>query len=658
MKWVFNWCFAFCCVGSLAQAQTVTVRSADHETFTRIALDLPRSERVEINQEGKTILVDLPLPASSDASKSFFNRISRERVSSFQMSSNARQIKLGLACDCSYETFTAGANTVVIDIAVKPNDLAEIRAFPALETWNTFERIQQTSLGFEGADTPLVPVSDVEPPKVSDAQNLVDTRMFQALNQARDIVEILPIAQTPSETVPSSNEQMTFRSLPVSQAHAMGQVEQAAQENFQTCAETGLLNPARWPKYENAVEFLAFRRTQSVEQFEDFSATSARDLALTYLSLAMGAEARAILRSIENPNEVDAQLIGVAQFLDDDLASLDADWFDAIESCPDMVLWRMLKGAKKGDQGAVFNQMSANELKGARQQFEEWPSALKGIFGPQLARAFFDLGEPDAALFTLRKSEGEPSRRSGERELVAASISQEQGDAVRAIEILKPVAVADTDSAPEAVIALAKLVSEQGDALGKPEKAALETYQEELKGTALEPDLLRARIIAALQEEEFEAAISLIDEFAKLVRASKTNVVLDELGSAIFMVQSDATFLKEAVSLPSRYFNKIAEDTQTQIKARIVDLGFDELAAQLGQETLKSRDPDGEIPQSTAEQSAAEFSETTADNEQNQKASLTEDMRSDPVDETSRLNVQSVASRSNQQIIKNASPLS
>jgi hypothetical protein len=151
-----------------------------------------------------------------------------------------------------------------------------------------------------------------------------------------------------------------------------------------------------------------------------------------------------------------------------------------------------------------------------------------------------------------------------------------------ATRLLRPIATSDTDLAPRAVLSLAKIAQSKGEKLGVQDQNALEVYQEELKGTKIEPDLMRARIIAAMQDGDFELAVSLVDEFEKLVRPSQTHLVLDELGSAIYSVENDTTFLKEAVSLPAKHFTEMSEAIQSQMKERVSGLGFSELAAQLG----------------------------------------------------------------------------
>ena len=580
--------YAFLVGGAIAD--TVIIRSADHLNFTRVALDLAQPNAVSVRQDGRILSVELPHNLNSEGVEKFFDRISRDRVLAFEISSEKRGFRIDLACDCTFKTFIAGSKTFVIDVF----DAGIVDAGQQAKTtkWAKFDRIHEGSLVFStSAPAPgleATPRVVVQPAIKLQRRDFPMRRLLSALDLARDAQPSLQ--DTVSDEIENVPMQITFRSLPVTQNLVLADLEQEARLDIQKCKHSEILNPANWPKYENAKEFLRGRRNQLASEVDRFDDNAKRELALTYLSLSLGAEALAILSALQAPNEIDKQLVYLSTFVDGEEDSLSDDWSDVAFRCPELRLWTVLQDAESENSGMTLRQMSAEQKKIMRNQFEDWPSALKGVFSPRLAAAFFEAGDMDFATFTLRKIADATALSTGERELIAARISGSQGNTEEAIEILRPVIASDVDAAPEAVVAISDLLTEQGDILGEPEKNALETYQEELKGTEIEPELLRARIAASLQDKDFEAVILLVNDYSKLVRASKVNVVLDELGFGILNISSDVTFLKEAVSLPSGYFNALGPDAQAQIKARVIALGFNDLAMQLGQRSAQARE--------------------------------------------------------------------
>jgi len=599
--------FFMCCIARLAQAETVVVRSADHIGFTRIALDLARPETVSVAEDSDGLVVQLPENTRQTNAAGFFNRITRERVQAFDIEEDEKELKIGLACDCAFTTFIAGAKTFVIDIQDAPTRARSEVDVPldsdAGEPNQTFQSTLDSEVGGGGLNQQL---PEMRTRFEGVGENAATMRLHDALDDALDVNALFQAEKnSPSQTAPAI-EQIAFRSLALSKVQSMAQIEANTQPELFECGRFSAVDPLNWPKYDDAREFLAMQRNGILERYEDFNDGAARQLALSYLSLAMGAEARSILRAIQDPNEADQYLMKIAEFIDDEQVLHDHNWLEVLGQCSELAIWKILKQATNPTEKDAIIQLNREELLAARQGFERWPSALKGVFAPLLAEALFEQGARDEALFALRKTQGKPARRSGDREMVQASMSESQGSNAEAIDVLTPVARSDLDNAPEAVISLANLAAQQGQKLGAPEQQALEIYQEELKGTALEPDLLRARIISALQDEAFETAIALIDEYSDLVRASKANLVIDELGEAVFAIAGDAMFLKEAVSLPNAYFRKVNEATQEQIRTRVHNLGFEELAQQLGKpvarEAFASSSDDSTSSNSDSEQ--------------------------------------------------------
>ncbi|MGB7317243.1 MAG: hypothetical protein WBC85_04680 [Planktotalea sp.] len=568
------------------KAETVAVRSAEHSEFTRIVLDMKKPADVLVSKVTNGLQISLPKDVEIIQSSDFFRRISRELISDIEVDVAAGTIELQLTCDCSFSAFVSGENMFVVDLR-EAAQVEERRVEPI--AWGLARRARDHSLGFGGlasnhrtkdkanpvisASTTVKPASQLPLAIISEralSQNSSRTRLLSNLDDKKQKIAELDTAKVRGE----ADAQIIYRSPQVVQSRAMPEIELRAMEATSRCTEPTPLNPSSWPTYEKAIEHLGSQRLSASYASDDFGDASLRKLAMTYLSLAMGAESGALLRAIAMPKPSDIALIELSKVVDGESEVTDLDGFAANFRCPELIVWQVL-----ADEDM---HLSEAQLKRIRADFDQWPSALQGVFSAKLASSLIKLDALESAEFSLRRSAKSPELRAGERAIVAASLAEKNHDTRAAIDLLEPVVSADADMAAEATIALSEIVLSHGQNMNPSHSAALESYSEELRGTEIEEDLIRTRLRVAIQQRDFEAAEDLIATYSKLARASQVNVALDEIGEAISELESDARFLKEAVSFPERYFQRFAEPVQQEIRVRMNSLGFSDLAEQLG----------------------------------------------------------------------------
>ncbi|WP_439142897.1 hypothetical protein [Planktotalea sp.] len=590
----------FMCVfwSSLGWANTVGLRSAEHDGFTRVAIDLADPSAARILKISAGFKVILPADTQEIGTEGFFERISNKRISGLDANKEKKEIVFLTSCTCAHRVFVAGTSTLVLDIFDDEGVEVEAIQDKAQASWLALPRSDKVQLQFpvssDKEDRPEGQIDTVITPTERNISKAVQTKR---LTSARDDVTASldrrfsvtledDSKDQRTETGVTGTEQIKFHSLQKLQTQALSRIEQNAQSIMSDCDNLAELNPENWPQYEDASNFLASVRNRFAQNYDNSNQAAITSLAVSYMSLGMGAEATAILEAIPKPSIKDRQLLELSRFVEDPELPLASSVIATDQTCADMLIWRLLGPGVEMNSSFI----GEDELQRVRAAFDRWPSALKGLFAPKLANVMLKLGSEDAAKYALRTSEELPSSRNGERELVKARILEKTASAKDAIEILKPIVDKDQETAPEAVISLARLVAEQGADMRDVDKNALAAYQNELKGTELEQELIRARIITALQEQDLELALGLIEEFSALVRRSKVNLVLDEAGMVIYSLSSDADFLKEAVSLPAKFYNQMAQDIQEQIKTRVIELGFQDLADQLGQYSARKRD--------------------------------------------------------------------
>lgn len=593
----------------LAASGAAVLRSAEHADFTRIVLDLDNPNGVTVSQRNRLLQVKLPADVKNIASKDFFRRISRETIASISVDDAALRIDLRLTCTCSFKKFVSGSKMLVIDISKNKQSDPIPEQTLKLTSWGLSRINHDARLAYNEAEpTPTALEIEASKPVKASVQLpivLPNRRISEGNFSRQRMLSNLDETSGQSATFRPelqhvwSDEQIEFRSNQVVQSRALPEIEQGVRVEFGHCEKFSYLDPTSWPKYDNATSFLSAQRARVARDDLDISDSSIRSLGIAYISLAMGAEARSLLKAIAEPLLTDEYLIEISKLVDGDT---DIQLHRAA-NCPEMIIWKLLyeAGAKQGEMRALS--LNDTQLEKIRAGFDQWPRALQGVFAAKLAKSLIAADAPDTAAFSLRRSQSAPEQRSGERAMIAANLANKTESASAAIKLLAPIVASDSETAPEAAIALTDLILGQDQNISSSQKAALDTYREEYEGTELEQGLIRARLRTAIQENDFAQAIDLMRAYSKLVRPSKVNLILDEIGQAIVSLTSDASFLKEAVSLPPADFNQIAQPLQDQIGLRMKELGFSDLAAQLGAlrndpaEAVTSEDRESSIEQ-------------------------------------------------------------
>ena len=593
---IFVYLSLFFIAPSLA-AETVVLRTAEHGDFTRVVLDMERPNDVKVSQASNRITVTLPPQVKRIEAKDFFRRIGRDRIADVTVIDKQRQFELELNCDCEFTRSGAGETMLVLDIRAR-SQVAETALERATETrlWGMVDGKARARLGFgtQLSDTEVAANTQPESagsggstqtqPRLSlsnvdqEQDNFSQRRLLSNLNAVVDRT----VASDVQSGRDNGDDQIAFHAQAAVSNEAILEVEQRARQVLDNCDQIAHLNPVSWPKYDDARAYLREQRARVVSSHEEMDDAGIRGLAQTYMSLAMGAEAKALLKSLQAPLRPDSDLLVLSDFVDGDFNVLLSDAVPAIPNCSELLIWFLLDGRRKPVGTSNSLSLSETQLAQVRLDFDRWPPALQGVFGAPLAKALAEVGATDAAGFSLRRSAGGAEMFTGERAMTAARMAQLENDPKSATELLAPIIAADEDKAPEAVIALAELTLEQGQVLEPAQMAALESYREEHKGTAIEGELIRARLRAAIEENSIAQAIEMAGEYAEVAKPNQMDMVLDEIGEGINALKSDARFLEEAVSLPEHYFNRIAKTAQDQMRSRMAELGFPELAEQLG----------------------------------------------------------------------------
>lgn len=568
--------------GLQAGAETVTLRSAEHSAFTRLVFDTVAPQKVRVSRSEKTIEVRFPKVVNKIDASGVFRRITRDKISDVVLRQNENLVQFKLSCDCQFRSSVEGKTMFVLDVLTAsettPDPSENVTPDTALVKFSQRDRPKLSFKRSEAYEKPELPVeqsSGEAARSVSSTQQphqspkILRNRLLDALSSPP--ANSIKGTAVRTEGMANSNPpvQMVFHSVPLSQNRAQPELEASSLHLQRDCAELSLLDPRNWEDSETAIDALQKRRWDVLS--DSASDAQIRKLALTYLSLAMGAEAQSLLAQIAQVTEVDQHLRTLAFSVDG--GEIPENWpvFQMI-ACEELQAW----------QGFRDRDLSSDQARTIKSHFSSWPSALQAAFADRLAGKFLESGHKNDAGYTLRIVENEASVSSGDRSIVKSQLLEASGENKEAEQILKTALNADNDAAPQAAIALASRAMANNTNPNAAVDAALEAYSEELSGTQQEIPLLKTRVKSAARAKDFDTAFEFFAALPKDVSSQEKDMILDWIAAEIISLESDGTFLREAVSVDPLLFRRFSGTLRQKIKTRISSLGFTDLASQLG----------------------------------------------------------------------------
>ncbi len=106
--------FLVACLVFIAPAYAITIRTGEHDGFTRVVFPLPEDVGWDVAEDQEGITVSLQGASTSIDTSLFFDRISRDRIS--RVRTEERRAILSLACKCSHTSYIVDNRLLVIDI--------------------------------------------------------------------------------------------------------------------------------------------------------------------------------------------------------------------------------------------------------------------------------------------------------------------------------------------------------------------------------------------------------------------------------------------------------------------------------------------------------------------------------------------------------------
>ncbi|WP_371060916.1 hypothetical protein [Rhodosalinus sp. 5P4] len=602
-------------------AQTIGVRTGEHEGFTRVALDLPEPIDWTLQTVPGAAVLSFAKADVEFELAGAFRRISRARLASLTPDADPGTLRLGLACACRISTHLNGPRMLVIDIADPPSSAATEKAVrPSGRPWALPlfpERSEVRTASFRTAvlaplperlspsqlfDEPVGPRiatdgevgertggSVAQETSLREAEARLAEQFARAVSQGLLATRRGPIPSEPgsggetraddadlagpkdaSGGRPEQETETMTRDAPLRAITALDAVQirpgMRQQPEAGTCLPAPTLDVASWGNDEPFPHQLARARDRIASYERTPSTESVIALARLYLHFGFGAEARATLRLAQIEDETRAPLLALAAVMDGDAAPMDP--LPAQAQCPDPgPLWALLATSPEP-------RVSPEMAEAVRRSFVALPQHLRRHLGPRLVDKLREGGRPDAAHALLRALDRLDGFFDGAGALAAAQLSAERGDIRDAEARLAAIIARDGSDAPEALATLVRGRAERGEPIAPEMAKRAAIYAHEARGTAAEKDIARAHVMALAASGAHRAAIDELVETGWPGRDPAAATVLGRLASDA----PDAVFVSGTLRLAAATAADLPPAIGTAVGRRLLDLGFLETA--------------------------------------------------------------------------------
>lgn len=421
----------FCLSSGLAVAQTVTVTSGEHGTFTRIVLQSPRAFRHTLREEGTELRIRIAdIPLSLDRAR-VFRTIPRTRLSDIMLAGDT--LVLARPCACPARIFIDRPGVLVIDLSDPIDDAGSTVAGNG-EVPGPPEPLDPGSgpsfnpgsvgraLGHRLSSVAQELGREPEMPEASDLMSRLSALLASEI--ARGLVSPQQPAPSP-RALGARGWPPVPDDLPANlRLRDAGRTPDQPTESPHAavaCPEPHHLAFLNLPAADDAFGHISRLRADMFGEFDRVDPDVARSLAQHYLSWALGAEARALIEMAPFDTAEGDLLGGIADLIED-VASNRRARLLALRDCAApagllAVLVAPAGGGARLDGDALVT------------GFLELPPALRAAFGPDLVRRLIDAGAIDGARIVfdaIQRAHDRPD--DGVMIRLAAEIDRARGD--------------------------------------------------------------------------------------------------------------------------------------------------------------------------------------------------------------------------------------
>lgn len=626
MKIWFRAIIILLCWAEVVHAQSIAVRSGEHENFSRLVIYTQSPGNWDFGRIEDGYELRLASPEISYDISQAFDLIPRTRIHALENLGEGR-LKIRSDCDCHAAVFVAEGGQIVIDITTGPmpdnersfNAFLDQRMSASDEHGHTPSDAIAARLGLPlllGAqtgsttdpDTTIAPAEattdtlddklDVLSPKPAAGQQPNEDRVQQTelalIKQlgraaAQGLVDAnlstleAEVKRVTQPTAPQVLEPAPPPPAPVENLEENQHIAVQTSIDRETIAQTSLVvstqeGMACRPDEYFAIESwggdirngidLARHKAGFLGEFDrpNQRIATARTRHLIYLTF--GAEAKTLISQYYNDIVTPDTLMQMAEIMDGQQSERATELVPQMGCDGKTALWAALAQPK-------FRPGQEINIKSIVMSFSELPLHLRRHLGPNLAQKFLEVGKTKTAKALRNALDRAGDEHGASYELLEARLELQEGDQDKAEDRLAELVNDDTDISPQAALEFMNTRLSQNRPVPERIIKIASTYAYEQRETALGAELKMAEIRALAEISDFKTAYAQIERGISDEQLGPTHVAQlhRDLLEKVTQNGSDSQFarysLGHAPSLP-----KLDMSLRTAISQRLLNLGF------------------------------------------------------------------------------------
>lgn len=589
---------ALICAAGTALAQQVTVRSGEHEGFSRLVFMLPPGTDWRLSESEGALTLRTPGERFGYDTTGVFRLIPRTRITG--VAPQTEGLRIATAAGTVHEAFQLDSGAVVLDVldapalpmpATPPRAAASTPLrLDHLETYWRDRGIPATA----GAGTPgtLLPRFAAPDPRVREAETELLAQLSRAASQGVISAFVAPRTAVP-EPLPADARppegaapHLAIESQTVFDRDMLGNgLGPQLLANGVRCLPDRVFALESWVSDAPAGAQIATARQGLVGEFDRPDTAAVERLAHTYLGLGFGTEARATLGGFGLDTPAAGAIAYIAAALDD-LPVPDSP-ISRMAACDGKVaLWALL--------GRDDAENTAPNMTAVRRSFSALPLPVRKIIGPELVRRLLALGaESDAreigSMIARAAAPGDPALG-----LVDARIDIARGAPAQAEPVLAAMIDRNSADAAQALILLVDTRISRGEPVDAANIELAASLARELRGSPEGARLLRAQILGEGSVGRFSEAFAALDAWPGQDTPTLQQETRRGLWGLLAKVPDDTLFLGQFLARQDQLPEDLPNPVRLQMADRLTSAGLPGPARTLLGGPL-GRTPDGRV---------------------------------------------------------------
>ena len=617
-------------------ANPVTVRSGEHDGFTRLVLDLPRPRGWTVEQEGRTArLVLNGKKVDFDLSNSF-RKITTGRIIDLFPAADANALTIALNCDCKIDAFRLGNEMLVIDIRGAPASAGGQPRPPArpvppiLETATSTipagsipllpfsshrpDRTARLKFGPHPQDRNVADLPDIqtaerftEPapsvtapglvvpssaqpsgrdPRITEAERRLAEQLSRAVSQglvtsrAAHLPE--PAEQHHEPTLPSTAPNKAAKSgTPAINLRAQTSADRDFLEalgvpvttlNGETCISTAKLEISSWAGEGTFSQEVGRLRGSLMGEFDRPDPDAGLALARLYLHYGFGAEARHVLKAAPVSQDDLSLLQTLADIIEFGHGSDTGVFANQFDCDTSAALWAVLSVPTVPGMAKINDNAVLRAINAL-------PPHLRTLLGPTASERLRAAGHEPLSAQLLDLVERGVATSDPRLDFSRAGQALVDDDLLAASTALQKVVETNTELSPKALIQLIESRLSRKLPIDMQMAELAGAYALEYRKQPLGVDLKRVHILALAEAGAYDLAFAELAHFAPFSDPETVDQMRGHAMAALAANGGTLPFLKYALRTGDASTTALDASSENAVAARLLDLGFPAQAA-------------------------------------------------------------------------------